>query len=157
MCDKATFALVAACSCLKHGQWFFVWHFEPTSLLENLRNSLYWAELGVVKVLVIRLDPKVSTVILRFDAKLEVKNIIHCEIRQVVQRLLVLVEEFDVIQDECIQRWARQTWMGDLQVLLLRELSPFDATVASKTAQEDPDDQGGIQKIESRFALRESM
>ena len=37
--------------------------------------------------------------------------------------------------------------MGDLQVHLLRHLAPFNATVAKETAQVDPVDQGGIQRV----------
>ena len=157
MRDEATFALVAAYSYLKHGQWFFVWNFEPTRSLDNSENSLYWAELGVIEVLVIRLDLEVSIVLFLFDTKLEIKNIIHYEIREVTQRLLVLVEEFDVVQDERVRGWARPAWMGDLQVLLLRDLAPFNATVANETAQIDPVNQGGIQRIRIKICPEEPM
>ena len=91
--DEATFALVAACGCLKHSQGLFIWNPDPTSSLDDSKHCLYWAELGVVEVLVIRLDLKVSILLLFLDEKLEIKNIIHCEICQVVQWLFVFVEE----------------------------------------------------------------
>ena len=137
MRDGTTFAFVTP----------FVWDFEPLSPLDYSRNCLYWSELRVIEVLVIRLDLEFSIVQLLFDAKLEIKNIIHCETRQVVQRLLVLVEGLDVVQDEHVRGWVRSTWMCDLQVLLLRSLAPFDATIANKTAQVDPANQGGIQRV----------
>ena len=57
-----------------------------------------------------------------------------------MQRLLVFVEEFDILRDECVRGWARPAWMGDLQVRLLVGLAPFDATIADEPAQTYPVD-----------------
>ena len=109
--------------------------------MDDAEGRVNRTKLWVVHVLIIRDEFAIVVILLFSIPNSDITNTGQSEFCRGLEGALRCIKEKEVLHDEGIRSGAFPVWVVDVMDFLLFLLAPFDASIATETAEENPVDE----------------